>query len=504
MSVSKKTVLLWTFILFKFILQYSIIRAEYELHRDEFLHLDLGRHLAWGYTSVPPLTGWISWLIIALGNTVFWVKFFPALFGALTILTVWKITEELKGSFYALILGALAVTFSSLPRLNILYQPNSLDVLCWTLLYYTLICYTNHQQKKWLWAAALVFAIGFLNKYNIVFLALGLLPALLLTGQRKWFGSKNFYLALVLALLLISPNLIWQFQNHLPVFKHMKELSETQLVHVNRMDFLKDQLFFFFGGIFLWIPALFSFYFYKPFRKYLFIPLSFFFTILLFTYLKAKSYYAIGLYPVLLAFGAVYLEQACSQGWKRKLKPVLIFLILLFFEPVLRLSLPVYTPAQITDQKARYKRFGALRWEDGRDHDLPQDFADMQGWKELATKVDALYGSLQDKKHVLVICDNYGEAGAINFYSRYKDISAVSFNADYKNWFHLDREIHQAIMVKENINKDVDHAHEKALFNKVSVYGKVENPYAREKGTAILLLSEPKTSIRKLLIERLK
>eukprot|EP01132_Coremiostelium_polycephalum_P018220 gene18220-21741_t len=208
MSVSKKTVLLWTFILFKFILQYSIIRPEYELHRDEFLHLDLGRHLAWGYTSVPPLTGWISWLIIALGNTIFWVKFFPALFGALTIFTVWRITEELKGSFYALILGALAVTFSSLPRLNILYQPNSLDVLCWTLLYYTLICYTNRQQKKWLWAAALVFAIGFLNKYNIVFLALGLLPALLLTGQRKWFGSKDFYLALVLALLLISPNLI--------------------------------------------------------------------------------------------------------------------------------------------------------------------------------------------------------------------------------------------------------------------------------------------------------
>ena len=43
-------------ILLKFILQYTLIDPVYELHRDEFLHLDQARHLAWGYTSVPPVT----------------------------------------------------------------------------------------------------------------------------------------------------------------------------------------------------------------------------------------------------------------------------------------------------------------------------------------------------------------------------------------------------------------------------------------------------------------
>src|SRR5690606_234240 len=97
--------------------------------RDEYLHLDLGQHLAWSYLSVPPVTSWISYIIYLLGNSIFWVKFFPALFGALTILVIWKTIEELKGNLFALVLGATCILFSALLRLNTLYQPNSLDVL---------------------------------------------------------------------------------------------------------------------------------------------------------------------------------------------------------------------------------------------------------------------------------------------------------------------------------------------------------------------------------------
>ena len=95
--MNKNTILLLFFILLKFILQYFAIDPVYELHRDEFLHIDIANHLAWGYSSVPPLTSWISLLIITLGKSVFWVKFFPALFGVLTLLLVWQTVEELGG-----------------------------------------------------------------------------------------------------------------------------------------------------------------------------------------------------------------------------------------------------------------------------------------------------------------------------------------------------------------------------------------------------------------------
>jgi hypothetical protein len=89
-----------------------------------------------------------------------------------------------------------------------------------------------------------------------------------------------------------------------------------------------------------------------------------------------------------------------------------------------------------------------LRWEDGKDHSLPQDFADMLGWKELAQKVDKEYSKLSKSGKTLVLCDNYGQAGAINYYSN-KKVRAVSFNADYLNWFDLSEKYSNVIRVKE-------------------------------------------------------
>src|SRR5690606_22370001 len=140
-TASKANIILALFIIAKFVLQYLLIHPSYDLHRDEYLHLDQAHHLAWGYSSVPPFTSWVSWIILQLGNSEFWVKFFPALFGALTILLVWKTVERLGGNLFAKILVATILLFSVLLRLNILYQPNSVDVLCWTAIFYFLVVY---------------------------------------------------------------------------------------------------------------------------------------------------------------------------------------------------------------------------------------------------------------------------------------------------------------------------------------------------------------------------
>ena len=58
--MSKNNFILLGFIVVKFLLQYFLIHPVYDLHRDEYLHLDQASHLAWGYASVPPVTSWIS------------------------------------------------------------------------------------------------------------------------------------------------------------------------------------------------------------------------------------------------------------------------------------------------------------------------------------------------------------------------------------------------------------------------------------------------------------
>ncbi|HSO87072.1 MAG TPA: glycosyltransferase family 39 protein, partial [Draconibacterium sp.] len=451
-------------------------------------------------TSVPPVTGWISYIILQLGNSVFLVKFFPALFGALTMVVVWKIIEELEGKLFALILGSVCVTFSVLLRINTLYQPNSLEYLMWTLIFFAIVKFINSENNKWLWVASVTFAFGFLNKYNITFLILGFLPALLITSHRKILLNKQLYFSLLVALLIVSPNLIWQYKNDFPVFHHLKTLAETQLVNVNRIDFLKEQLLFFTGSLFVILLAFVSFFFYAPFRKYQIFFWSTVFTLAIFTYFKAKGYYAIGLYPVLLAFGSVYLEKLLGKGWLRYLQQVAVLIPIALIGTILQYVLPILSPQGIIKKTEVFERIGLLRWEDGQNHQLPQDFADMLGWKELAGIVDEVFETIDDKENTIIHCDNYGQAGAINFYTKQKYTQAVSMNADYIYWYPLDEmEIKNVIMVKEIYDEDKNRDRERAFFESVTLAGEITNQYAREKGTRVYLLKNAKISVNDIL-----
>jgi hypothetical protein len=474
-----------------------LISPVYDLQRDEYLHLDQANHLAWGFFSVPPFTSWVSLVIQFLGNGVFWVKFFPALFGALTIVVVWKAIEELKGNLFALILGATCVLFSVLLRINILYQPNSFDVLSWTTFYFILIKYINTEKSKWLYIAAVVFAIGFLNKYNIVFLLLGLFPAILLTEHRRIFAKKEFYFAILLTLLLILPNLIWQLNNDFPVVHHLKELAATQLVNVSRVGFFKDQFLYFIGALLVILSGLYALLFFPEFKKYTVFFWAMVFSLMIFAYLKAKSYYALGLYPVYISFGSVFLSDILKDGWKKFLQPIVIAIPVVLFVPMYNVLFPNKSPDYIVKNPKAYKEFDMLRWEDGKVHSLPQDFADMLGWKELAVKIDSICAGLPNLDRTLILCDNYGEAGAINYYSKNKKIKAASFNADYINWFNLNQNITDVILVKEAGDEDKNRHKEIPLFDSVYLADKRINQYAREQQISIYVLRGAKVDVMK-------
>ncbi|GGK72259.1 ArnT family glycosyltransferase [Rufibacter glacialis] len=501
--MARKATILTGFILLKFLLQYLLISPEYDLQRDEYLHLDQANHLAWGYVSIPPMTAWIAFLIKLLGDGVFWVKFFPALFGALTIVVVWKAMEELNGNLVALILGATGVLFSALLRLNTLFQPNSLDVLCWTTLYFVVIKYLNTEKPKWLYVGAMVFAIGFLNKYNIVFLLIGLFPAILMTKQREILARKHLYLALLLGLLLILPNLLWQYLNGFPVIHHMKELADTQLVHVDTWGFLKSQVLFYIGSLFVILAALYALLVYKPFYKYKAFFWAILFTLAVFVYFKAKDYYAIGLYPIYIAFGAVFLADLLRTGWRRYLQPVAIAVPVLFFIPMYNFAFPNKSPEYILQHQKQYKELGMLRWEDGKDHAIPQDYADMLGWKALAAKVDKVYADLPEPSKTLVLCDNYGQAGAINYYTK-KKIRAVTFNADYINWFNLDQSYEHLIRVKTYSGRDRELEETSPYFHTSLVSDSITNPFAREYRTTIYTFLGARVNINKRIQEEIE
>ena len=500
--MKQQNLFLFGFILIKFVLQYLLIDSGYDLHRDEFLHLDQAHHLAWGYISVPPVTSWFSYLIYLLGYTEFWVKFFPALLGALTITLVWKTIESFGGNLFACSLAAIALICSALARLNLLFQPNSFDILAWTFIFYTLIKHIQTGKNSWLYWMGIGFGFGFLNKYTVVFLGISLVLGLLISSERKRLKNPHFYGGIGLALLIALPNIIWQYLNDFPVLWHMRMLNKYQLVNVDRIDFLTEQPLFFIGSIYILIAALVSFFTYSPFKKYRFLFFTLVATLTIFTFLRAKAYYAISLYPIFFAFGSLYLTHLLKDGRKRYLRPVAILIPIIIFGLIIPLVFPIRPPENLKEVYKRHPDLQLTRWEDGLDHDIPQDFADMLGWKELAAKVDLAYAKAPADEYTVIICDNYGLAGAINFYTKTKGLQAITMNADYVNWIDLSKEIRNVILVREASDEVSDR--EISLFEKSEEIGTITDPNAREFGTIIHLLLGAKTDINSILAEEIK
>ena len=479
---------LFFFVALKLLLPFLLVNPIYELHRDEFLHLDQANHLAWGFQSVPPVTSIFALLIKFLGKSEAVIRLVSAAIGAATLVFTWKIVGEFGGNLYAKSLSAIALICSTIGRLDLLFQPNAFDILSWTVLYFFLIKFINTKKIDFLYYAAISVGIGFLNKYSILFLLAGLLPALIISSQRIIFKNKYLYFAGFLALLIMLPNLLWQYNHNFPVVWHMKELAKTQLDKINRIDFLKDQLLYYINIIFIVFAGLLSLMFSKPFKNFRWIVIGFAFSLFFFTYFRAKSYYAAGLFPVIIAAGSAYFGKVLLKPSLRYVKVLILIIPVILFLLILRVSYPFLSPKRIVQKHKIFSEVGALRWEDGLQHDLPQDFADMLGWKEMAHLTDIAYAKVKDKSRVLVRADNYGEAGAINYYSHFKNINAVTYNADYLNWFKLDKPITDAIFIFGPYDDDPKRNREKPFFKRITKIGEVKNPYAREKGASVFLL----------------
>lgn len=282
----------------------------------------------------------------------------------------------------------------------------------------------------------------------------------------------------------------------------MQELADTQLVNVQRMSFLKNQFFFFLGAVFVIPFALYGLLFSTQLKKFHFLFWSFIFTLTLFTYLKAKDYYAIGLYPIYIAIGSVYISRIMNHKVGYIIKPILLIMPVLATFLSFDIAFPNKRPEYIIKHQDTYRDLGLLRWEDGKDHEIPQDYADMLGWKELASKVKLAMQKIDSPESTLVLCDNYGQAGAINFYSN-GAIKAVSFDADYLNWFDLRIQYTNLIRVKNRDERGTEFIETSPYFESSSIMDSITNKYAREFGTTIFIFEGSKVDINKRIQEEL-
>lgn len=476
------------------------IATPYGFHRDEFLYIALGEHIGWGFLEVPPSIAVFAKITrILCGDSLLAIRLFPALLGAGRMLLTGLIVKELGGKKFAQALACLTLLLSpAYLHIDTLFQPVTFDTFYWTLFAYLSIRYLNSSEPKWLIGLGIAIGFGMLNKYTVLLFVAGLLIGALLTRQRKIFKSKYLYLSMVLGLLIFLPNLIWQIQHDFPLIRHMQELSRHQLVNIRPIYLFIDQLLMNWVGLLVWLPGLFFIFFAKEMKTYRMLGWVYGTIIVLLFALSGKGYYAVGAYPVLLAAGALYLEKIMATSWKFYLRPVFMIFLIILSLPAIPYGLPIVPvrAMKVYCQKMAddYGLEGPIRWEDGRRHHLPQDWADMLGWEDLSAAVVKAYHDLspQDQQRCVIYAENYGEAGSIDFLGEKYNLPKVhSFGSSYFLWSPDSISANKDILIY--VNDEIEEISQ--AFGSVQQVGSITNEEAREAGLPILLCREPKVSI---------
>ncbi|QDH78506.1 glycosyltransferase family 39 protein [Echinicola soli] len=486
--------LIGIFVLAKLLVHF-ITYENYELHRDAYLYYAQGEHLDWGFIAVPPLIAVLGKVTTSFfGNTVFALRFFPALIGAANVGLVGLSVKELGGKWLAISLACLAYLLSpSFLHSNTLFQPVTFNHFFWLLSSWLILrMIIRDNPKYWLWLSV-VFGLGFLNKYSILFFFAAFLVGLSLTAHRRLYCSSYFAIGVALALVIISPNLVWQYQHNWPVMMHMKELRETQLVHVELLGFFVDQLLMNLQAIFLWFGSLILLLFYPKEKQYRIVGLMFLLLLGLLMAGSGKAYYTLGIYPVLFSFGAFYVE----KYGRRYQRPIAVFLvtwmIFVLYQSLSFGGIPFMTVEKVAGKEKH-------RWEDGKEYDLPQDLADMTGWKEIGETVRDIYVGLgsANRNNCDVFCNNYAQAGSVMFYGKSVGIpQPMCTVGSFVLWSPDSLEKEYFILVDHDPgDEDGSNAMLNDFFEKVKLVKTIDNPYFRENGTNIYLCQYPTPLIK--------
>jgi hypothetical protein len=469
--------------------------SHFGFHRDEFLHLVLADHLDWGYKEVPPFIALLARITITLfGNSVFAARIFPTIAAGLIIFITGQITVELGGKRFAIALACLALIFSpGFAASDYLFQPVVFDQLWWVLAVWLIVKYANTSSVKYLYFLGVTVGVGMLTKYSMSFFTFSLLAGILVSKQRKMLFNRHILGAAAVALLLWLPNIIWQFKHHLPVVTHMTTLQKEQLQYVTPADFIKQELLVNGIALFVWLTGLVFLLFSTRLHKFKFVAFTFVAIFLFFIVMHGKPYYLFGAFPMLFAAGGFGFERWLkTSGYLLRSTTIAAFTLpnLLLFPAVL----PIFS-LNTTLAVFRYMHNhgdvlrSAVTWEDHKEHATTQDYADMLGWDEMAADVAKVWNSLtpEQQKQTMIYADNYGEAGALHHYRlQYNFPDCNSLNSSFTLWAADDLNCRYLIYVDETGGQNIDSFHTQLKsYKKMYV---VENPLAREQGTAIFLI----------------
>jgi hypothetical protein len=434
------TVVLACVALAKLLLQFAGMR-HYGFFRDELYYMACGEHLAWGYVDQPPLIAFAAWFARHFfGSSLVSIRLLPALAGTAVVFLTGILARELGGDRFAQFLAAAAILFApAYLAIDSFLSMNAFEPLFWLLCAWMAVRIVRGSSPRlWLAFGALA-GLGLENKHSMLVFGFAMIAGLLVAGEQRQFRSKWIWIGGLIALALFLPNLLWEARHGWPQIEVVRNAQLYKNVPVSHLRFLGEQVALLDPlALPVWLAGLAWLFFAgkgKPFR---FLGWTYLIVLGIFMFLNGKTYYPLPVYPLLMAAGGVAFEelaQARAWRWSRAACPGAVIFGGLIGVPFGVPLLPVDTFARYAQALPYSNLVKAER--DAVPVDLPQLYADMFGWDNMARTVARVYQDLPaaDRADCAIIGGNYGEAGAIDFYGPALGLpKALSGHNSYYDW----------------------------------------------------------------------
>lgn len=219
--------MLWVLVLGMLFYRMAFVLAhDYSLFVDEAQYWLWSRTPDFGYYSKPPLIAWLIAASTALfGDTEFAVKLPALLAYPLAAVFIYKAGTALRDARTGWVAAAVFLTMPGQALGGWVMSPDSVLLMTWAAAMYCLwkALNTSSGLKYWV-GLGLALGVGALAKYTmLVFIPMA--AWVLLQGHRPVFRTRGPWIALGLALLILSPNIVWNMAHQFETFKHTADLS---------------------------------------------------------------------------------------------------------------------------------------------------------------------------------------------------------------------------------------------------------------------------------------
>jgi hypothetical protein len=387
----------------------------------------------------PPLIAVIARLGRAVfDDSVLAARIPAALGGAATLAVMLWLCRRLGGGAWAMVVLTLASLAGPVfVRTSVLMQPVVFDQLWATLAIAAVMLAAQDRQPRWWLLAGLALGLGALTKFSAAFYAVCIgMATLLVPTLRGQLLTRWPWFASLTAAGFSVPSVTGQIAHDWPFLAQMQSLRAGQLAEVSASEFLLEQPLLLGAGALVAAAGVIAAI--RGDRVAQVAALVVAFLIALLLIMHGKSYYAAPAYPALMVAGAAWLSTRVPPkrtGFAvRFALPAALTAGALVLLP---LGVPMLSPDSMVRYAARLGAAPATETNRGEQLMLPQDYADMLGWRALADSVARAVGTLtvSERNALVISASNYGRAGALAMYHRRLGLPyPASPHGDFHAW----------------------------------------------------------------------